>query len=94
MEKRPKFSNVLFFQVAFWRPADRPYRHVDIWIHGAGEKMLSALSERNIAYKMHLTNLTHSAELRNVSMKNIDTYDRIYHSFKEVGRTGFYLKSS
>eukprot|EP00794_Sanderia_malayensis_P006296 gene6296-7018_t len=70
--------------IAFWRSADKPGRHVDIWVYGQSKRFFVTLKEKKIAYTLRLQNLTTSNQLVNVSMKNIEHYDSMYHSLTEI----------
>ena len=76
---------VFYLQVDFWRAADSPGQHVDIWVQQPSDaRLFSLLGKNRIKYSIRLTNLTRSVELANVSMANIDHFDSKYHSFNEV----------
>lgn len=71
--------------VDFWRAADSPGQHVDIWVQQPSDaRLFSLLGKNRIKYSIRLTNLTRSVELANVSMANIDHFDSKYHSFNEI----------
>ena len=75
--------NTSIFQVQFWRLPDWPGRHVDIWVPKATKQsLMNELKKHDILYEIKVTDWNITKD--DVTMENIDFFDKKYQKFHQV----------
>ena len=81
------------FQSQFWRSPDSVNRHVDIWLPQKSTRMLeNILNKVNLTIETIISKNDSSVDgFKNITMKNLEIFDKRYNSLQEVSWTDIFF---